>query len=392
MKIYMYNDWFGDCFRIEEGDKNLFVDFGIHAQCLNPPVFIKGGRYSTAYVDRDVLHKDIADEIVNYKVLPNLLLTHYHVDHYSGLLYMKDNGLKSPAFDTVYLPDIWGLADSRSIIALLFIENLLDNAKLSKRGCTLLEFIKFLCGHVNKIVLLRRGKDFENKKYKALWPDVNKVGAAAKDLISQIDINQMNEIFKITERIILIMEQMIEADNIHTLPKNLFEELQGLTTDFNELSINDYIIGRLDEIPLNSFRNSISVVFQNAKSNNSNILFTGDLEKTHMKLIAKNYDGIVNTHNRYKLIKIPHHGTAKHYYDFSIYNPEILLFPNGKCCNNSYKISDKYDADIKKLTDVKIYCSNSNWCEMNKIGTFGYCNCSPNREIIFPEVCKVVLP
>ena len=387
----MYNDWFGDCFRIEEGEKNLFVDFGIHAQCLNPPAFISGGRYSTAYVDRDVLHKDIADEIVNYKILPNLLLTHYHVDHYSGLLYMKNNGLKSPAFDTVYLPDIWGLPDSRSIIALLIIENLLDNAKLSSRGCTLLEFIKFLCGHVSKVVLLRRGKEFENKKYIALWPDVNRVGATANDLISQIDINQINNIFRITERIIAIMEHLIEADNIQTIHNNLLEELQDLTTDFNELNINDYIIGSSDEIRLNSFGNSISVVFQNANSNDSNILFTGDLEKTHIKLITKNHDGLVKMYDRYKLIKIPHHGTATHYYDFSLYNPEILLIPNGKCCNNSYKISNKYDADIKSLTDVKIYCSNSNWCEMNIRGTFRYCNCSPNREIIFPEVCKVVL-
>lgn len=404
MDVYMYNTWFGDCFRINDKHNNLFVDFGIHQGCLSgdKPIFINA--YSCVdRVHRDDVHKKISDEIVAFSEKPNLLLTHYHLDHYSGLLYMKSSmPHHSPIFNKVYLPDIWGVPNSKNIIAILILEALMDNSKLGKKGCTLLELVHFLCKDVEKVYLLRRGELFEDKKFTALWPDVNLVGAVAKDLLPKEDMDWLQKIIFFAEGLTDIVMSLTEGQKDSASREENCKKVEKMIIEFDELYDEDKITNLFkqdEKIMLNEFGNDISIVFHNTTSNESNMLFTGDLSAKYLAMIDNNYDGMVPMHKNYCYIKIPHHatngsGSSLHYHDFSMYNPKILMIPNGKCCTDSYKTCSKYGHDIVNIADkgtIKVYCSNSNWCEMNPTGKFCDCNCGANyTNIIFPNCSSIV--
>ena len=80
---------------------------------------------------------------------------------------------------------------------------------------------------------------------------------------------------------------------------------------------------------LRQFKHKISIILQNAHDGELNLLFTGDAQPEHMKMIAENYDGKLPLYEHYWCIKVPHHGTQGHYFDFSRYEPENMLISNG---------------------------------------------------------------
>ena len=74
MRIRMYNVGFGDCFCIRDRKGSLLVDFGaVNSKIEGRP-------------RREVFDVIISDLTTIRK--KNLLLTHFHPDHVSGLLYM----------------------------------------------------------------------------------------------------------------------------------------------------------------------------------------------------------------------------------------------------------------------------------------------------------------
>ena len=74
MKVRMYNVGFGDCFCLRDRKKSLLVDFGTNNSRIE-------GRPRREIFD--VIISDLST--IKSK---NLLLTHFHMDHLSGLLYM----------------------------------------------------------------------------------------------------------------------------------------------------------------------------------------------------------------------------------------------------------------------------------------------------------------
>lgn len=400
-KIYMYNDWFGDCFRLNDGAKNIFIDFGIHQGCLSGGIHVTINNYSSGTtIKRDDVHKTIADEIVSYEN-SDLLVTHYHLDHISGLLYMKNKGYCSPIFNKVYLPDIWNLPDSKSIVALLILKDLMDNCKLNKRECTLLEFVNFLCTNVKNVELLRRGEKFDGDNFVTLWPDQELVGAMRKkvDMIEAIDM--LRDIINIAEELIGIVKIVVSQGIDDEERKACLVKFENLRERIEDIYDEDILIGFIDkyDILLNALGNDISIVFQNVTSNDNNMLFTGDLSSSYISMLSNNYDKKLPMHKKYKYIKIPHHGTKgandSHYYDFSTYEPDVLIFPNGECSTSSYKISNNYKKDITSIASkgiIKVYCSNSNYCEMNKTGKACDCQCGASvTNIVFPNISMEVM-
>lgn len=395
----MYNTWFGDCFRLYNHKINLFVDFGIHQGCLSGGIPVVKNNYSSSCkVSRDDVHNKISCEIAAFDEKPNLLLTHYHLDHFSGLTFMKSKICKSPIFDTIYLPDIWSISDSTNIIAVLVLEALMENCKLSKSGCSLLELVRFLCKDVENVCLLRRGNTFENDNFIALWPDVNLISKLAKKLLPKDDLDWLQKITGFSEKLRKIVSSLTEQKQDFASKEIHLLQIESLIEEFDSLYEYDKIQKLIDqnkEIELNKFGNDLSIVFQNRVSNDNNMLFTGDLGTKYLKRIDINKDGVVSMYKRYCYIKIPHHGTkgssgSLHYYDFSKYAPNILMIPNGKCHSSSYKISRKYGCDIANIAKtgtLKVYCSNSNWCDMNLTGILGDCTCgASSTQIIFPEI------
>ena len=92
MKVRMYNVGFGDCFCLRDRKKSLLVDFGTNNSRIE-------GRPRREIFD--VIISDLST--IKSK---NLLLTHFHMDHLSGLLYMMKKKDISVDFGKIYLPDV----------------------------------------------------------------------------------------------------------------------------------------------------------------------------------------------------------------------------------------------------------------------------------------------
>ena len=90
MKVRMYNVGFGDCFCLRDRKKSLLVDFGTNNSRIE-------GRPRREIFD--VIISDLST--IKSK---NLLLTHFHMDHLSGLLYMMKKKDISVDFGKIYLP------------------------------------------------------------------------------------------------------------------------------------------------------------------------------------------------------------------------------------------------------------------------------------------------
>lgn len=245
----------------------------------------------------------------------------------------------------------------------------------------LCEFCKFLCGNVQKVIFLRRGKEFK-EEYIALWPDVDYLQSTYKKYIVESGLNNApfyNELVRISREIAKIVNDRTKIPDIGSFQPAI-AELDMLEEQLRKLQ-EEYHFEQAEnkEIYLNGYGNGISIVFHNKISDEENILFTGDVPESYMKRIAGNQGKApVPMHEDYCYIKIPHHGTPAYFYDFRAYNPKVIMIPNGKRGGKGYKVTGKYIADEK----TKMYCSNCNWCEGWNIRR--KCSC-PNREIIYRD-------
>ena len=391
-EIYMYNAWFGDCFLVENNGSNLLVDFGIHSASTIPNGFT-----------RDDIHSKIERNILTLSH-PTLLISHFHDDHVSGLLYMM-NKIKTsstlPIFQKVYIPDIWNITDSPIIIVVLLLEELLKHAILSqKRGAvTLFELMRFLCVNTGSVVPIKRGQNIEGKRYIALWPDSQCVSDYANSYLKGLGIDVIpTHLIKLAENLCAFVIERANMVEINERSQNLLSQLQELEHNFFELiddreiaEILTKIIDSEEDIYLNHLGNNISIVFHNVESmEGENLLFTGDLEEKFLKKIASNYDKKFEMQLSYDFIKIPHHGTkggkSEHYFDFKTYDPKCFIIPNG-CVHGvrgSWEVCKEYGDDIKAKS-AKVVCANSNFCESNCGRRFKTCSCI-NKQFVFPNL------
>ena len=139
---------------------------------------------------------------------------------------------------------------------------------------------------------------------------------------------------------------------------------------------------------LRRFKNKISIVFQNKNDGELNLLFTGDAEKEHLEMIASDYDGKIPLFEHYWCIKVPHHGTQEHYFDFGKYTPENMLISNGIHYANSKKQSKELRTSSQYgglfyIPDAHMYCSNCDCCDGYENG----CSCKESN-VISPAYYK----
>ena len=139
---------------------------------------------------------------------------------------------------------------------------------------------------------------------------------------------------------------------------------------------------------LRQFRHKISLAFQNTIDGELNLLFTGDVQPQYMKMIAENYDGKIQLHEHYWCIKVPHHGTESHFFDFSGFSPENMMIPNGAYYDNSKKKSKNQRTSMQYgglfyINDAHMYCSNCDCCDSYENG----CSCR-EYDVISPSYYK----
>ena len=384
MKVRMYNVGFGDCFCLRDRKKSLLVDFGTNNSRIE-------GRPRREIFD--VIISDLST--INCK---NLLLTHFHMDHLSGLLYMMKNRDSSLDFGKIYLPDVFSKEEMSRTLVLLLLADLLKESGLPSRQVSLFALVDALLENRQNLELLSRGKIFEDK-YQALWPDT--------DVIQRETDEVYNEICK-NENLAAVMEELLNfAEKLRRIIRSMTEEGKAQTEEEQEkislAYVYDRAFRRIKAIPefkellsflntnkvnLRQFKHKISIVFQNARDGELNLLFTGDVQPGHLKMIAENYDGKLPLYEHYWCIKVPHHGTQEHYFDFSQYEPENMMISNGIHFANSKKESKELRTSplyggLFYIPDTHMYCSNCDCCDCYENG----CSCK-EADVISPAYYK----
>ncbi len=432
----MYNVGFGDCFCIRDRKSSLLVDFGAANSKIE-------GRPR-----REVFDVIISDLTTIRK--KNLLLTHFHPDHVSGLLYMMRYRRDAYEFEKIYLPDVFSGPEMKYTLALLLLADVTKKASLPGRRVSLFALAEALCARKVKIDLLSRGSEFEGK-YTALWPDVSEVSRETEDVFNSLienHENAMTELVNIAEEVRQLFLSMTEdektendVDNLSVDPNT--EELKSADTSAEyaqeKLNLGDALpvresTGTADENTsedqeisekektrranpeklekkfrelqatpefqallesaekqghsLRQFRHKISLAFQNTNDGELNLLFTGDVQPQYMKMIAENYDGKIQLHEHYWCIKVPHHGTESHFFDFSSFSPENMMIPNGAYYDNSKKKSKNQRTSMQYgglfyINDAHMYCSNCDCCDSYENG----CSCR-EYDVISPAYYK----
>ena len=384
MKVRMYNVGFGDCFCLRDRKKSLLVDFGTNNSRIE-------GRPRREIFD--VIISDLST--INCK---NLLLTHFHMDHLSGLLYMMKNRDSSLDFGKIYLPDVFSKEEMSRTLVLLLLADLLKESGLPSRQVSLFALVDALLENRQNLELLSRGKIFEDK-YQALWPDT--------DVIQRETDKVYNEICK-NENLAAVMEELLNfAEKLRRIIWSMTEEGKAQTEKEQEKISLAYVYDRefrrikaipefkgllsflnTNKVNLRPFKHKISIVFQNARDGELNLLFTGDVQPGHMKMIAENYDGKLPLYEHYWCIKVPHHGTQEHYFDFSQYEPENMMISNGIHFANSKKESKELRTSplyggLFYIPDTHMYCSNCDCCDCYENG----CSCK-EADVISPAYYK----
>lgn len=440
MRIRMYNVGFGDCFCIRDRKSSLLVDFGAANSKIE-------GRPR-----REVFDVIISDITTIRK--KNLLLTHFHPDHVSGLLYMMRYRRDAYEFEKIYLPDVFSGPEMKYTLALLLLADVTKKASLPGRRVSLFALAEALCARKVKIDLLSRGSEFEGK-YTALWPDVSEVSRETEEVFNSLienHENAMTELVNIAEEVrelfLSMTEETLEAEE-KSEPLSVPEDTDGpesslkdpreysgeneeytqeklvlanedagaaiedtaedpeetekervrrlnpekLEKKFRELQATEEFQALLESAEkqghsLRQFRHKISLAFQNTIDGELNLLFTGDVQPQYMKMIAENYDGKIQLHEHYWCIKVPHHGTESHFFDFSGFSPENMMIPNGAYYDNSKKKSKNQRTSMQYgglfyINDAHMYCSNCDCCDSYENG----CSCR-EYDVISPSYYK----
>ena len=440
MRIRMYNVGFGDCFCIRDRKSSLLVDFGAANSKIE-------GRPR-----REVFDVIISDLTTIRK--KNLLLTHFHPDHVSGLLYMMRYRRDAYEFEKIYLPDVFSGPEMKYTLALLLLADVTKKASLPGRRVSLFALAEALCARKVKIDLLSRGSEFEGK-YTALWPDVSEVSRETEEVFNSLienHENAMTELVNIAEEVrelfLSMTEETLEPEE-KSEPLSVPEDTDGpesslkdpreysgeneeytqeklvlanedagaaiedtaedpeetekervrrlnpekLEKKFRELQATEEFQALLESAEkqghsLRQFRHKISLAFQNTIDGELNLLFTGDVQPQYMKMIAENYDGKIQLYEHYWCIKVPHHGTESHFFDFSGFSPENMMIPNGAYYDNSKKKSKNQRTSMQYgglfyINDAHMYCSNCDCCDSYENG----CSCR-EYDVISPSYYK----
>ena len=382
MKIRMYNVGFGDCYCLRDRKKSLLVDFGTNNSRIE-------GRPR-----REIFDLIISD--LSTIECKNLLLTHFHMDHLSGLLYMMKNKDSSFDFGKIYLPDVFSEEKMSRTLVLLLLADLVKDSCLPSRQVSLFALIDALLERQTQTVeLLSRGKIFE-EKYQALWPDA---------YVTQRETDEVYNLLR--EKFPEIMDVLFDfAEKLRQIIWSMTDEGKVLSEN-NQKNIRAYVYERefrrikalpefkelltwlnRNQVNLRQFKHKISIVFQNARDGEVNLLFTGDVQPEHMQMIADNYDGKWPLYEHYWCIKVPHHGTQDHYFNFSGYEPENMMISNGihfansKTQSRELRTSPLYGG-LFYIPDTHMYCSNCDCCDCYENG----CSCK-EADVISPSYYK----
>ena len=305
MSVTMFECGFGDGFLLEEYvTRPLLVDFGV---------------YFSPKVDK---YKNVISK-VGGKTNKDFLLTHFHRDHFSGMLFWKNNLKKfskeNHTFENVYIPAV----NDVSVLRILLL------GSLGKKH-TLLDFLTVFC-RLGWRGLQCVGTGDIIGELTVLWPDAEPTASGsivdyAKKLWEQITRQNFAQSFSSLDADIEKLHTYIDEmknpefdkqDEVLVLIREIQKKLKEIESNQNLLDAMDAIfieeIGN-EKIYLNQYDHICNIVFHNTKNalkGKRNILFTGDVETKDMKNIMLRTNPELKLHEEYDIIKITHHGTEQ---------------------------------------------------------------------------------
>ena len=295
-------------------------------------------------------------------------------------------------FGKIYLPDVFSEKEMSRTLTLLLLADLEKDSFLPSRQVSLFALVEALCQKPQKVELLSRGSVFE-EKYQALWPDKNVIRKETNEMYQILEKEHgkaLETIEGFAEKLREILCSMTEGRDLtaEEMPdtRRMEREFRTLraTEEFKQL----LLFMEEKKLFLRRFKNKISIVFQNKNDGELNLLFTGDAEREHLEMIASDYDGKLPLFEHYWCIKVPHHGTQGHYFDFSKYTPENMMISNGIHYANSKKQSKELRTSSQYgglfyIPDAHMYCSNCDCCDGYENG----CSCKES-DVISPAYYK----
>ncbi len=360
--IRMYNFGFGDCFKLEnDGFGDLYVDCGIHTSSMNETEREK--RY-------DIVKGDLTNNC-------DFLLTHYHDDHYAGAIYLSG---KSKKFRNVYIPDVWSINGSVDVVKLILLRGLITKSVI-ENGMSVISFLKSICSSTGKVFFIKRESEIQDK-YIALWPEEGWMSKRAKAILNKLPVDgkKWADLTSLAEKLIRIVLRLGEVEGLDA-KLSLTGELGALEEEYRTLA-EEFESDKNLQHKLSKYGNEISIVFQNKSKKDRNVLFTGDVgQKSVWKFLEGNKDGKISMHDKYKVIKIPHHGTKgykEHYYHSfctRMNGETTLLIPNGNIVYTTWRIHTQYSADAN-TKNCRVICADKNACNATTVAAGGVvCNC-----------------
>ncbi len=412
--VYVKNVFFGDCNIIEHEDAILIVDCGSDNKGSDPdsnsilPLPACEFAYSKI--------KFLVNEPAKVK---NLLISHYHSDHFNSILELERQG--KIKFTNIYLPltiisenDLKAHESSVHWLALLFCVAVRNSYadKLTKR---LLIFLKRLADIVydfNNVVCLKRGDSFRlgTLSNEVLWPDVTLLkkiysdDEGAEGTTAGVLSLQRKEDYK---NCFIVLNSVADEANPEKPDSSDFEKvLEMLCSIFKILNKNEHGDDReryarlLEELEIFTdnvqrkmtvfygslpadekkfvreilfaayhhyieCENSCSIVFQDKSiGNTGKYIFLGDVTDKVIEAIHYSKDG-PSFKACYDVVKVQHHGTGKH---FSQYMPvgRNYIVSNGGY--SSRKVSkDLIEQIFKQHPGARLYCTGAHkdrtYCE-----------------------------
>ena len=342
--ITFFNMCFGDSFLIEDETNNLLIDCGSLNQGSTRKAFMS---------------KLISKELNKFDV-KNLLVTHYHADHFNTLYELFLYGV---TFKNVYVRDLslCGLTfDFSTAYASLAMYAAITGDHESFRIWLSFKTFRSLLASgstvygVNNTVRnkINIGKTVAN----VLWPgpldedeklkkEVQNIG---NQLFQCICYDKTNPVVKCLLKIhnyfsILLKKAkdgVITSFDIDEVQESYKDEtipsLDEVATYLKKMSISDSLSKAISDL-----ENRLSIVFEIE----SKLLMCGDaddyaLDRAMIKH-KRNHGGKIRN---FDLIKVPHHGTEPYYYpSLPCHDNTIYLIPNSQLKKGrNYRIYDKW--------------------------------------------------
>jgi len=287
--------------------------------------------------------------------IDSFLLSHFHRDHYNGVLGCPPYSLRHLNF--FYHPIMPKFIDSQKFYRCLFAMN----SRLSL-GTPLQNSILSIVNRISrrhvKYLPLGKGDKFicGGKEYEILWPPKELKEA---DTLKSIN-NAIND-FEEARKEDYILDAIYNSISDEILQNNLAEILESEYTAIqNSNEINEEIsqVIKSANKSLRSAANRLSIAFKQ----NDQILFLGDLESNEINQVVSQLEKQKYTY--FEIIISAHHGT--HWHDkLNSINSNFCLVSNGKKMRKFIKnqyinickkfITTDHWGDIKIKTKYKIY-------------------------------------